>query len=76
MTATRGKKLAQEREWGRVDHDGRVRERSSIRSVRVYKRYWWPHPLARRRGLLWVKVVIGHRYFDTDGKEICRPGPA
>lgn len=68
--AIRGKRLSDEREWGRRDHDGRVRERCSFRAERIYKRFWWPHPYARQRGLLWVKVVVGYRYFDTDGREV------
>lgn len=26
------------------------------------KRFWWPHPYAAERGLLWVKLVIGYDY--------------
>lgn len=68
--ATHGKRLAGEREWGRRDHDGFVRERCSFRTEKVYKRFWWPHPLARQRGLLWVKVAVGCKYFDRDGREV------
>lgn len=72
MATTRGKRIAGEREWGRRDHDGRVRDRASFRTERVYKRVWlWSRePYARDRRLLWVKVVVGYRYFDTDGREV------
>lgn len=33
--------------------------------VKVYKRYWWPHPYSRP--YLWRKVVVGYRYYvETD----------
>lgn len=67
---THGKRIAGEREWGRRDHDGHVRNRASFRAEPIYKRFWWPHPYARQAGLLWRKVVVGYRYFDTDGREV------
>lgn len=67
---TRGKLLAGEREWGRRDHDGYVRERCYFRAVPILKTFWWPHPLARSRCRLWARAVVGYRYFNTDGREV------
>lgn len=33
-----------------------------------HKRFWWPHPYAQEAGMLWVKLVVGYRYF-VDGIE-------
>lgn len=30
---------------------------------KITKRYFWPHPYAKDRGLLWVKIVVGYEYF-------------
>lgn len=34
----------------------------------IYKRFWWPHPYARERGLLWRKVTDDFRHF-VNGRE-------
>lgn len=41
---------------------------SAFKIKRVYRRFWWwsAQPYARDRGLLWVKLVIGYRYFADD----------
>ena len=43
-----------------------------LKITKVYRRFWWPHIYARERGLLWVKVVVGYRYY-LNGKEVNFP---
>lgn len=70
----RGKKLAEERAFGRRDHDGLVRDRSDIvRTERVRKWLFlgWAGPfnLIPR----WKHATVGFRYFDEDGRRVLMP---
>tara|TARA_B100001146_G_C16060296_1_gene381829 strand:- start:175 stop:312 length:138 start_codon:yes stop_codon:yes gene_type:complete len=37
--------------------------------VRVYKRFFWPHPYAAQAKKLWVKLVVGYEHY-VDGQRV------
>lgn len=70
----RGKKLAEERAFGRRDHDGHVRHMAeSLRIERVRKWIFlgWTGPfnLIPR----WKHAVVGYRYYDQNGRRVLMP---
>lgn len=70
----RGKKLAEERAFGRRDHDGHVRRMAeSLRIERVRKWIFvgWTGPfnLIPR----WKHVIVGYRYYDQNGRRVLMP---
>lgn len=60
MSERAGKLRNNVRDWSRLDHDGRVRDRTSIRVERITKTVWWPHPACRIGALprLWRNITV------------------
>lgn len=71
-SSSQGRRRAAEREWQLAPLAAKPEPpaASPARIERVYKRFWWPHPYARERGLLWRKVVVGYRYYDARGRQL------
>lgn len=43
-----------------------------MKAVPIRRIIWWwsPMPYARERGLLWVTVTVGYRYYDDAGERV------
>lgn len=70
----RGQLSAAEREFSLAPKEPSFTQPTDgLRAEKVTKRFWWPHPYAKDRGLLWRNVVVGYHYYDARGQRVLMP---